>query len=107
MSRLLRDIAHVRTGDKGPLTTISVTCHDQEAYQLLAERLTSEVATRHLDGRIAGVEARHELPKIATVLFVCRRHPGDTVNTSLYLDRHGKTLGAALYDIEFDEGEVE
>jgi hypothetical protein len=107
VSRLLGDVAHVRTGDKGPLTTISVTCDEAEDYPLVAGRLTSELAARYLEGRIAGLVSRYELPQIATVLFVCRRRPGDTVNTSLYLDRHGKTLGAALYDVELDEGGVE
>lgn len=107
MSRSLHDMAHIRTGDKGPLITISVSCHDPGDYSLLAARLTTELAARHLGERIAGVVSRYELPKIATILFVCRRHPGDTVNTSLYLDRHGKTLGFALYDIEFGESETD
>ncbi len=100
MSRFLGDIAHVRTGDKGSLTTISVTCYDADDYALLAGHLTSELAGRYLGKRIVAVEERFELPQIATVLLVCRRQAQDTVNTSLYLDRHGKTLGSALCDIE-------
>jgi len=105
MSKRVHDIAHIRTGDKGPLTTISVTCHDPEDYAQLVAGLTSARAARYLDDRITGIVDRYELPQIATVLFVCRRHTGDTVNTSLHLDRHGKTLGSTLYEIELDEDE--
>jgi len=100
MSRPLCEVAHIRTGDKGTLTTISVTCFDRADYRYLSERLTTELALRYLDARISGVESRYELPGIATILFVCRRYDGDTVNTSLYEDRHGKTLGSALYGAE-------
>lgn len=100
MSRLLGDIAHIRTGDKGPLTTISVTCDSPDDYALLAERLSSELVARRLGDRIVGIEGRYELPKTESVLFVCVRAPADTVNTSLHLDRHGKTIGSALYGLE-------
>jgi len=99
MSRTLHDIAHIRTGDKGPLTTISVTCYEATDFPLLAAGLTTELAARFLGERIVAVESRYELPELATVHLVCRREATDTVNTSLYLDRHGKTLGSTLYEI--------
>jgi len=103
MNRTLRDIAHIRTGDKGPLTTISVACHEVGDYPLLVAELTSEVVAAHLGTRIHGRPTRYELPKVAALLFVCRRDPIDTVNTSLHLDRHGKTIGSRLYDVELSE----
>lgn len=98
----LRDIAHIRTGDKGSLSTVSVTCHEPAHYPVLADQLSSELAATCLGPRIRGRLVRYELPRQATILFVCPRDPKDTVNTSLYLDRHGKTLGSSLYDIELD-----
>lgn len=100
MKQSLRDIAHVRTGDKGALATVSVTCDERRRYPLLVAQLSSEVVARYLGPRIRGRIVRYEIPELATILFVCPKAPRDTVNTSLYLDRHGKTLGSSLYDVE-------
>lgn len=98
----LRDIAHVRTGDKGALVTISVTTYERQHYSVLVDQLTSDAAVALLGQRVKGDVVRYELPRLASLLFVCSRDPHDTVNTSLYRDRHGKTLGSALYGCEVE-----
>ena len=45
---------------------------------------------------------RHELDALGTLLFVCRRPPGDSVTTSLHLDGHDKSLSSALLEMTLD-----
>jgi len=98
--RDLYDVAHMRTGDKGNLVTISVTAFDPADYPLLVRDVTPEVVGRHLGDRIVRKPIRYEMANIHTLLFVCERSGRDTVTTSAYLDRHGKSLGSALDSIQ-------
>ena len=38
----LREIAHSRTGDKGEISNISLIPYDENNYELLKEKVTSE-----------------------------------------------------------------
>lgn len=97
---LLRDLAHVRTGDKGDVCQISVILYDPDHYTLLAERLTVEAVRRHLRMLpITGGE-RYELPELGALNFVLHGALAGGVTRSLALDAHGKTLGAQLLDVE-------
>ncbi|RIA36602.1 hypothetical protein DFR49_3885 [Hephaestia caeni] len=97
---LLRDLAHVRTGDKGDISQISVILYDIENYALLADRLSVEVIRRHLCALPIFSGERYELPELGALNFVLRGALSGGVTRSLALDAHGKTLGAQLLDIE-------
>jgi hypothetical protein len=100
MTVTLYDIAHARTGDKGTLNTVSLIPYDERWYPVLRELVTAELVAEHLRERYPGGVIRYEMDNVSTLIFVCRRLPGDTVTTSLYLDTHAKSLSSALLELK-------
>lgn len=98
----LYDIAHARAGDKGNLNTVSLIPYDARDYALLREHVTADRVAAHLAERYPGGVVRHEMNNLPALIFVCKRRPGDTVTTSLYLDTHAKSLSSALLELELD-----
>jgi hypothetical protein len=100
----LREIAHARAGDKGPIVNIGVIAFDRRAYPRLLRDLTAERVRAHLADLIEGEVIRYELPNVAALNFVLQRPRGSEVTRSLALDAHGKSLSSALLNLELPEG---
>ncbi len=96
----LQDIAIARSGDKGNRATLSVIARDLAHYPLLERLLTVERVAAHYRGIVKGPVQRHILPHLGAVHFVMDDALGGGVTRSLALDAHGKTLSAAILDLE-------
>lgn len=99
---ILRDIAHLRTGDKGDISQIAVFASLAEYYDLLVHNLTAERIAAHLGDLPIRAIRRYELPQLAALNFVLEGALRGGVTRSLALDAHGKTLGAQLLDLRID-----
>lgn len=99
MAGILRDIAHVRTGDKGDISQIAVIALRNEDYPRLIATVTPERVAAHLAGLSPRVIRRYELPSLGAVNLVLEGALQGGVTRSLSLDAHGKTLGAQLLDL--------
>ena len=64
--------------------------------------VAAEAVAEHLRERYPGGVVRYEMENLSALIFVCRRLPGDTVTTSLYLDAHAKSLSSALLELEIE-----
>ncbi len=96
---ILRDIAHVRTGDKGDISQIAVFAYRPLDYELLLESVTVDRVVAHL-GRLPRCRiTRYELPGLHAINFVLEGALQGGVTRSLALDPHGKALGAQLLDL--------
>jgi hypothetical protein len=96
---ILRDIAHVRTGDKGDISQIAVFAYRPEDFPRLLASVTPEAVARHF-GRLGGrTIVRYELPGLHALNLVLEGALLGGVTRSLALDAHGKTLGAQLLDL--------
>ena len=102
----LHDIAIARSGDKGNRATLSVIALDPAHYPMLERLLTSERIQAHYRGIVRGAVERFKLPHLGAVHFVLHDALAGGVTRSLALDAHGKTLAAALLDVELDGGEA-
>jgi hypothetical protein len=98
----LRDIAIARSGDKGNRATLSVIARSPAQYPLLERVLTAELVQAHYRGIVHGPVQRYLLPHLGAVHFVMHEALGGGVTRSLALDAHGKTLAAAIMDIDLD-----
>ncbi len=98
----LRDIAIARSGDKGNRATLSVIALDPAHYPLLEHALGVERVREVYRGTVRGAVQRYTLPHLGVVHFVMHDALAGGVTRSLALDAHGKTLGAALLDLELD-----
>ena len=96
----LQDIAIARSGDKGNRATLSVIARDPAHYPLLERLLTAERVKAHYATVVHGNVVRHTLPHLGAVHFVMQDALGGGVTRSLALDAHGKTLSAAILDID-------
>lgn len=99
----LRELAHSRTGDKGDTSNISVIAYRAEDYPRLQAALTVERVSAwfaELLDPSAGPVRRYELPNVHALNFVLPGILRGGVTRSLALDAHGKTLGAALLEME-------
>lgn len=95
----LREIAHSRTGDKGNKSNIAVIAYTEEGYKLLKEKLTAEVIKDFFSEICFGEVKRYEVDSIGGFNFVMENALGGGVTRSLAVDKHGKSLGMALLEL--------
>jgi hypothetical protein len=98
----VRDIAMARSGDKGNRATLSVIAYDAKDYPLLERVLTADRVQEHYRDVVRGTVQRYPLPHLGALQFVMNDALAGGVTRSLALDAHGKTLSAAVLDIELD-----
>ncbi len=96
----LLEIAHSRTGDKGDISNISVIAYDKKDYELLREKVTTDLVLKVFKGYCHGTVTRYEMPEIGALNFVLTATLGGGVTRSLRLDTHGKCLCSYLLDVE-------
>lgn len=101
--KLLREIAHSRTGDKGNISNISLIAFDAKDYPLLKEKVTAAVVKDLFKDIVKGEVVRYEMPAIGALNFVMREALGGGVTKSLALDAHGKSLSSALLGLDIDK----
>ena len=98
----LQDIAIARSGDKGNRATLSVIALEPADYPLLESLLSAERVRAHYGGTVQGEVQRYTLPHLGAVHFVMHEALGGGVTRTLALDAHGKTLSAAILDLNLD-----
>ena len=96
----LGEIAHTRTGDKGNLCNICVIPYNDEDYPLLKEKVTAARVREFYKDICCGEVERYEVDSICSMNFVLHDSLGGGVTRSLSIDRHGKSLGMALLEME-------
>ena len=105
MKLKLQHVAHVRSGDKGNTSNISVIAFDEKHYPFLERHVTAERVKAHFAEIAQGEVTRYELPQLGALNFVMTRALGGGVTRSLALDAHGKSLSSALLSMEIPEAE--
>ncbi len=98
MTRVLRDLAHARAGDKGDLSDIAVIAIDPADYELLRRKLTPARVKAHFRGIVTGEVERYEVPLLGALKFVLHGALSGGVTRSLRLDPHGKSLSSWILD---------
>jgi len=98
----LRELAHSRAGDKGNTLNISVIAYQSKHYPILKEQLTEEKVYRFFEKNLTGFVKRYEVDNIEALNFVIEGALGGGVSRNLCLDNYGKTLAAAMLDIDIN-----
>lgn len=98
----LQHAAHVRAGDKGDTSSISVIAYTPELYPLLRDQLTAERFKAFYGAAIRGQVTRYEIEGLAALNFVCMGALGGGVSRSLCLDNYGKALSSAILAFELE-----
>ena len=89
-------IAHARAGDKGDVSNISLISYIDSGWDNIFNLATEEKVYEIFKHLGATKVQRFELPSLKALNFVIQSALGGGVNSSLRLDRHGKTLSSHL-----------
>lgn len=103
--RLLRDIAFVRSGDKGDTASFGVIAKDPHHFAAILRTVTPERVRAHYGEWVQGEVEVYPMDNIAAVVVVMRRALGGGATRTLRLDQTGKSLGNAILRLPVvDEG---
>jgi hypothetical protein len=98
----LGDIAHLRSGDKGDTSNVTVIPYDGVDYDWLRDYLTAERVHEIFGPIVRGEVRRYEVPGIRALNFVMTKALGGGVSRSLNLDIHGKSWAGILARTEVE-----
>jgi len=96
MKASLHHVAHARAGDKGDTSNISVIAYHPDVWRSIREQVTEAAVLQVFAPLGATSVRRYELPNLCALNFVIENCLGGGVNSTLALDRHGKTLSSLL-----------
>jgi hypothetical protein len=103
MSKLVHDLAHTRSGDKGNTSNVAVIAYDDDAWQCIRAHLTTERVMAAYAHMAQGPITRYEVPKLRALNFVIENALAGGVTRSLRLDPHGKSLSTIMLGIELPD----
>ena len=98
----LQHVAHVRSGDKGNTSNITVIAYEPDLYPYLKAQLTAESFRAFYAGMVTGRVTRYEVDQLGVLNFVAEGALGGGVSRSLCLDNYGKALSAAVLGFELE-----
>lgn len=98
----LSKIAYARSGDKGDGSNVGVVAYNQEIYDVLKERLTTDRVKEHFQEICFGDVDRYEAPNLLALNFILHDSLGGGGSESLKTDAQGKTHGLGILFMELD-----
>ena len=107
MKIALVQIAHARSGDKGDTANIGIIAYHDRHYPILVREVTAARVKAYFGGLVKGDVERFELPNLAALNFLLHEALGGGGTLSLRIDAQGKTLGAALLNMQIEGNESE
>lgn len=93
---LLKDLCHVRSGDKGDTANVGLIALNPDHFPIIKKYVTAEAVKKHFAGICFGEVERFELPNLGALNFLLHKSLGGGGTLSLKTDAQGKTYGAAL-----------
>lgn len=103
MSALLRDIAYVRSGDKGDTLTIGVIAKAPEDYSTIRRVVTPERVQRLFGEWVEGPVHVFPMDNIEAVVVYMERALGGGATRTLRLDQTGKSIGNAILRLSLED----
>ncbi len=102
MSRLLREIAYVRSGDKGNICSFGVIATAPEHYETLLRTVTPGRIKQLYGDFVKGAVHVYRLDNIHSVNVVMEQALGGGAPSTLRLDQTAKSLGNAILRLPID-----
>jgi hypothetical protein len=96
MTKLLRDIAYVRSGDKGDICTAGLVAKTPQDYAVILRSVTPDKVKALYGDWIRGEVNCYPMDNIQAVVVVMQQALGGGATRTLRLDQTGKALGHAL-----------
>jgi hypothetical protein len=102
MNIILEQIAHARSGDKGPGSNAGVIFKNPKVYTWALNYLTIEKVKSHFSEIAFGEIKRYELDNLLALNFILGDSLGGGGSESLKNDAQGKTHGQAMLQMVVD-----
>ena len=102
MKITLHQIAHARSGDKGPNANVGVIFKNKETYEWGIRNLTEEVVKDYFSDIVKGSVVRYILPNLYALNFILNDSLEGGGSETLINDAQGKTFGQAILMMEID-----
>ena len=96
MKTTIRDIAYVRSGDKGDVCTAGLIAKTPQDYPQLLASVTPDAVKALYGDWVQGDVACYPMDNVEAVVVVMQRALGGGATQTLRLDQTGKSLGYAL-----------
>jgi len=96
MAKLLRDIAYVRSGDKGDICTAGLVAKTPQDYGVILRSVTPDKVKALYGDWIKGEVTCYPMDNIQALVVVMQQALGGGATRTLRLDQTGKALGHAL-----------
>ena len=104
MGRILRDIAYVRSGDKGDVVSVGVIARSSAEYAALIRSITPDAVKALYGSHVKGAVHVYRLDNLEALNVVMTGALGGGATRTLRLDQTGKALGNALLRLPVIEG---
>jgi hypothetical protein len=102
MTIRLGQIAHARSGDKGAAANIGVIAFTPAGFEVIRQKLSTDVVGRFFAPMKPGRVVRYEMPNIGALNFVLEEILDGGASLSLRIDAQGKALGQAILEMPID-----
>ncbi len=96
MAALLKEIAHVRSGDKGDTVTIGVIAKTPGDYEAVRRSVTPQAVKALFGDWVKGDVEIFEVSNLNAISVFMRNALGGGATRTLRLDQTGKSLGNAI-----------
>jgi hypothetical protein len=96
MAKLIRDIAYVRSGDKGDICTAGLVAKTPQDYAVILRSVTPEKVKALYGDWVRGEVNCYPMDNIQALVVVMQQALGGGATRTLRLDQTGKALGHAL-----------
>ena len=98
----LQEIAHTRSGDKGPNSNVGLIFRHPEIYKWAHNHITDALVKSHFGTVVKGEVKRYKMDNLWALNFILGDSLGGGGSESLLNDAQGKTHGQALLLMEVD-----
>lgn len=98
----LREVAFVRSGDKGNTSNIGVVPYREEDLPMLAQQLTVDKVRNLFAPVLHGDVTRYQFNGISALNFVMTEALSGGVSRSLGQDLHGKAYASLMLSLEVE-----
>jgi hypothetical protein len=105
MTALLREVAYVRSGDKGDTVNIGVIAKEPAFYEALRRSVTPDAVKALFGDWVKGEVVVYEVPNLHSLAVFMRGALGGGATRTLRLDQTGKSIGNAILRLPI-QGEV-
>ena len=105
MTRLIRDIAYVRSGDKGDICTVGLIARNANQYAALLRAVTPQSVKALLGNWVTSEVKVYPMDNIHAVLVAIHGGLGGGATTTLRFDQTGKALGYALLRMPLEDSQ--